>query len=216
MSERPDFPEVPFPLLPEGPGADRWSVEGGALTLESGPRTDLFVDPAGPPGGGDSGVGDGRVLPDAPRLVGVPPEGDFQLAARVTVDFRSTFDAGVLLVHAGERTWAKLCFEYTPQGRPSVVSVVTRGESDDANAFEVAENRILLRVTRHGSAYAFHASEDGKWWRLVRYFGLGENAGDGPVRIGFLSQSPTGEGCTAVFDGVRFAAEAPEDLRDGS
>ena len=42
---------------------------------------------------------------------------DFRLSARVTVDFRATFDAGVLLLWLDEAHWAKLCFEYTPDGR---------------------------------------------------------------------------------------------------
>jgi len=35
------------------------------------------------------------------------------------------------------------------------------------------------------------------WWRLLRYFTLGEASG---ARAGFLAQSPQGPGCTAVVD----------------
>ena len=48
--------------------------------------------------------------------------------------------------------------------------------------------------------WAFHASTDGTWWRLLRYFTLGLEL----VRVGFLAQSPTGEGCAATFDHVTF------------
>ena len=79
---------------------------------------------------------------------------------------------------------------------------------------------LWLRITRTGQAWAFHASTDGQWWRLLRYFSLGEaDAGTGPaqpVRVGFLAQSPTGEGCTAAFDGIELKAGAPGNLRDGS
>src|SRR6266568_3827676 len=92
----------------------------GALTLISAPLTDLFIDPAGT-----------GSLPDAGRLLGTPPAGDFTMRARVTVDFTSTYDAGVLLVYAADRRWAKLCFELSPQGRPTAVTVVTRESSDD-------------------------------------------------------------------------------------
>jgi uncharacterized protein len=95
---------------------------------------------------------------------------------------------------------------------PTAVSVVTRGTSDDCNSFEVAGDTLWLRITRSGSAWAFHASVDGAWWRLLRYFTLG----DGLVRVGFLAQSPTGDGCTASFDQIRFAPGAPSNLRDGS
>jgi hypothetical protein len=90
--------------------------------------------------------------------------------------------------------------------------VVTRGTSDDCNSFEVDGNTLWLRITRSGAAWAFHASSDGAWWRLLRYFSLGKDL----VRVGFLAQSPTGAGCAATFDQIRFRAGAPENLRDGT
>ena len=90
------------------------------------------------------------------------------------------YDAGVLLLYAAERDWAKLCFEYSPQLRPTAVTVVTRGTSDDCNSFEVDGNTLWLRITRSGAAWAFHASSDGAWWRLLRYFSLGKDL----VRVG--------------------------------
>ncbi len=119
----------------------------------------------------------------------------------------------MLLLHAGERHWAKLCLELSPQRLPTAVTVVTRETSDDCNSFEVAGAALWLRITRTGRAWAFHASADGDWWRLLRYFSLGE---DGPVRIGFLAQSPAGQGCTASFEQIALRAGAPADVRDGS
>jgi regulation of enolase protein 1 (concanavalin A-like superfamily) len=149
--------------------------------------------------------------------VGVPPEGDFGLAARVRVEFASAFDAGVLLVYAADDRWAKLCFECSPRKTATAVTVVTRGTSDDANAFEVSGDTLWLRITRSGGAWAFHASTDGQEWRLLRYFTLRESGTNpGPTSVGFLAQSPTGQGCTAVFDEVTFTSSAPGDMRDGS
>ena len=195
---------LPFPLAPDGPAPETWQYADGVITANAPSRSDLFIDPAGK-----------HPVSDAPRLLGTP-EGDFQLVARVTVHFAATFDAGVLVVYADQQNWAKLCFEYTPQGRPSVVTVVTRGDSDDANAFELSENTVWLRISRIDGIFAFHASTDGKWWRLVRYFGLSRRSRDEAVRVGFLAQSPTGEGCTITYDSIEFRAEAPADLRDGS
>ena len=93
------------------------------------------------------------------------------------------------------------------------VTVVTRGTSDDSNAFVVEDGDALwLRISRAGSAWAFHASTDGTWWQLLRYFTLGLEL----VRVGFLAQSPTGAGCAATFDHITFRPGAPENLRDGS
>src|SRR3954449_3374060 len=196
------LPGLPFALEPEGSPPPRCRITNGeTLTLTAAGRTDMFADPAG-----------ADQLPDAGRFVGLPPGGDFTLAARVRVEFASTFDAGVLLVYAAERQWAKLCFEYSPQHRPTAVTVVTRQTSDDCNSFEVGGHTLWLRPTRAGAAWAFHASTDGAWWRLLRYFPLGKTL----VRAGFMAQSPTGEGCAATFDNITFRSWAPADLRDGS
>lgn len=198
------IPGLPFPLLPDGPAPETWHSAEGVITADAPARSDMFIDPAGR-----------HPLSDAPRLLGAP-EGDFQLTARVSVDFHSAFDAGVLIVYVDEKYWAKLCFEYTPQKKPSVVTVVTRAESDDANAFELSENTIWLRLSREGETFAFHASTDRTWWRLVRYFALTGSPADLPVRIGFEVQAPTGEGCRVRFDEIEFRPAALTDVRDGS
>ncbi len=195
-------PWLPFPLRAQGGPACRYQVLAGALELTSAPGTDLFIDPAGA----------GRP-PEAGRLTGTPPPGDFTLSAQVSVGFGSTYDAGVLLVYADERRWAKLCLELSPQLVPTAVTVVTRDTSDDCNSFEVPGDTLWLRICRAGQAWAFHASTDGSWWRLLRYFSLGNQA---PASVGFLAQSPTGPGCTASFGAITFRPGAPADLRDGS
>lgn len=196
-------PGVPFPFVPSGSPACQATVAGGVLTLTSGPKSDLFIDPAG-----DEGA-----RPDAGRWTGLPGENDFTFSARVTVGFGGTFDAGVLLLYLSERRWAKLCYEFSPQRKPTAVTVVTHGTSDDSNSFETAGGPLWLRITRSGRAWAFHASTSGSYWQLLRYFSLGEASG---ARVGFLAQSPMGNGCTAVFDSIAFRPGAPADLRDGS
>jgi uncharacterized protein len=188
------------------PSPLRWlnapeSTSSGAdtLTIAAGPRTDFFVDPDG-----------GAVLANAPAVVGAV-EGDFVLSARVSVAFASTFDAGALFVWGGERRWAKLAFELSPQQEPMIVSVVTRDRSDDCNSTVVAGDSVALRIGRIGAALAFHASADGGRWDLVRHFHLPD-----ATEIGFVAQSPTGEGCEATFSEIRFEQRALLDLRDGS
>ena len=200
------LPSLPFPLEPAGSPPPGCRVLHGALILSAAAGTDLFVDPAGT---------DPGQVPDAGRFAGWPPAGDFTLAAQVRVEFGRMFDAGGLLLHARERHWAKLCFEYSPQLRPTAVTVVTKDVSDDCNSFEVDGDTLWLRITRSGAAWAFHASADGSWWRLLRHFALGGDPAE-LVRVGFLAQSPTGEGCTATFDHISFQPGAPENLRDGS
>lgn len=195
------LPDVPFALRWQV-APERWQVEDdGALTITAAARTDLFVDPGEP-----------ASTLNAPRLAG-RPLGDFQLIARVRAGLAATFDAGALLLYAHERAWAKLALERAPGGEPTVVSVVTHGLSDDANAFTVDGDTIWLRVSRTGPSYAFHASSDGLRWRFVRHFALDAA---GRMSAGFLAQSPTGDGCSTRFGPVRFVSSGVADLRDGS
>jgi regulation of enolase protein 1 (concanavalin A-like superfamily) len=201
------LPVLPFDLHWAVP-AEHWepvvSAAAGevGLLIEAGPQTDLFVSPEGDP-----------PTLNAPRLIGVP-DPHFQLSALVDAEFAAAFDAGVLLLWATESVWAKLCFEYSPAGQPMVVSVVTRGHSDDANSFDVIGSSIWLRIssTSHG-AYAFHAAPDGVHWQFIRHFAL--DPGDHVVQVGFEAQSPTGEGCRASFSQLRYLAEPLDDLRSG-
>jgi regulation of enolase protein 1 (concanavalin A-like superfamily) len=170
------------------------------LTLEAGRRTDLFRDPQG---------AEPRL--EAPFRLVDTPDGDWQLSARVQADLRATFDAGALILWSDEETWAKLAFERSPQGEGLVVSVVTRGLSDDCNSTVVDGDTVWLRISRVGAAaYAFHASADGERWDFVRHFAL-----DGEPQPGFLAQSPTGEGCAATFSAIRLQRGRLRDLRSG-
>ncbi|WP_121191456.1 DUF1349 domain-containing protein [Motilibacter peucedani] len=208
MTDAFQLPELPFATTASHP--EVWSRDAGtqSLTGQALPHSDFYVNP-----GGDD-AGDAASMGNAATLLGTPPEGDFQLSARVTVDFRSQYDAGVLMVWGHETEWAKLCFEFSPAGDPMVVSVVTQGVSDDANAFVVPGRTVGLRISRTGRVYAFHAATDGSTWQLVRVFRLGD--GSPGHRVGFEVQSPTGEGCAVRFEQVSFRQERLADLRDGS
>jgi len=195
------------PFKASQPGVFRRNDRGDVIAMAP-PRTDLYIDPAR-----DISDATAPVL-SAPTMLGSPPAGDFQLSARVTVDFAATYDAGVLLGWADDRNWAKLCFEYAPAGEPMVVSVVTRGVSDDANAFTLGERSVRLRISRIDRVYAFHASTDATVWQLIRVFTLDDDVE--LHRVGFEAQSPIGEGCAVTFDEIRFTDDRLTDPRDGS
>jgi regulation of enolase protein 1 (concanavalin A-like superfamily) len=202
-----NVPGVPFAFSPSSSEA-AWTVTGGTVTGTADPHSDIFIDP---------GTGDqlnAESMLNAATLLGMPPDGDFQFSARVTVDFRSTYDAGVLLLWVDERHWGKLCFEFSPDGEPMIVSVIARGVADDANAFVVDGRTVWLRVSRIDQAIAYHASLDGTTWRMVRFFTIDGAAT--AATIGFEAQSPTGDGCAVTFDDIRFTRERLADLRDGS
>ncbi len=91
-----------------------WGEDNLAVT--AGGKADWFIDPAL-----------GSVTYNAPAALFTPPDASFLLRAKASVSFVSAFDAGVLLAAVREDLWAKVCFEYSPQGKPMVVSGVTRG-----------------------------------------------------------------------------------------
>jgi regulation of enolase protein 1 (concanavalin A-like superfamily) len=179
-----------------------WQVgPADTLTITAGPTTDWFTDPAGT-----------AVTDTAPRALFVPPDAEFRLSAKVRVAGAAAFDAGVLVVEAQHDLWAKLCLEWSPQGHPTIVTVVTRGVSDDCNGATLDAPEVYLRVARQGATFAFHYSHDGRWWQLVRYFTLGPLA---RVQLGLSAQSPTGSQCTAVFSEIEYQPAGLEDLRGG-
>jgi len=146
---------------------------------------------------------DGARRENSPRLVFQPAD-DFVLSTRATVDFRTQWDAGVLVLYVNDDTWAKLCFEMTGEKHPAIVSVVTRGLSDDNNSIAITGKQVYLKIAKAGQAIFFYASEEGQNWKIIRTFSFGPDA---KVRAGFSSQSPVGEGCTTVFDQITYLAK---------
>jgi uncharacterized protein len=207
-----NVPGLPFTMSPSS--GDVWTIDeaNATVTAAAAAHSDIFIDP-GADSDSDSELNARSVL-NAATLLGVPPDGDFQLSARVSVNFASTFDAGVLLLWIDDRHWGKLCFEYSPDREPMIVSVVTRGVSDDANAFVVNGQTAWLRVSRIDHAFAYHASLDGKTWRMIRFFAIHDTSAT--ASIGFEAQSPTGDGCIVTFDDIHFTRERLQELRDGS
>lgn len=199
--------------LPTVPGVLRWKnqpldwriLPDNSLVITAGANTDWFVDPASTPAGH-------KAKDDAPAALFTAPDTTFSLSAKVNVDFAAPFDAGVLQVRASNLLWAKLCFEYSPQHQPMIVSVVTREVSDDCNSRPIDGREVYLRILRKVDIFAFHYSQDGRYWHLVRYFSLGPLD---EVQAGFSSQSPTGSSCRALFSEIHYRARAVKDIRSG-
>src|SRR5229473_2384841 len=83
-----------------------WNIDSkNVLTISSKLKTDWFVDPF-----------DGTVANSAPILL-FTPGSDYVLSARVTVKFASKWDAGALMVMGDDHHWAKLSFEFSPDGQ---------------------------------------------------------------------------------------------------
>jgi regulation of enolase protein 1 (concanavalin A-like superfamily) len=170
------------------------------VSISSGGSTDWFVDPESR-----------ETTFNAPALVR-RVQGDFSVSALIDVEFRATFDAGALVLYGDRQHWVKFALEFSPQGKGAVVSVVTRGESDESLSRVLDNSALSLRVSRVGRTVALHSSRDGVWWNLERYFRFNVDE----VDVGFLSQSPTGPGTTARFRNITVRASGVANFRDGS
>lgn len=193
-----------------------WSIDEQrqSLTGVAHPVSDIYIDPScNQP---DSGAAPRH---DAATLMASAPTGDFQLSSTVTVDFKETFDAGVLLLRASEQIWAKLCFEYSPDGEAMVVSVVNKGKtSDDANAFVVPSSTVGLRISRKANVYSFHAAVEKNRWIFIRAFSFDEvtQTTIDEMTLGFMAQSPNGAGCKVEFADISLTHTTLAHLRDGN
>jgi uncharacterized protein len=177
-----------------------WHVEQGSeLSIRSGKETDWFVDPF-----------DGAVHSTAPMLLFVPAD-DYILSAKVKVSFNTKWDAGALMVWADDHHWAKLSFELSPAKQPTMVTVVTRGLSDDCNSVAIAGSTVYLQIAKSGPAYVFYFSTDGMSWQVLRVFSLeGSKA-----RVGFESQSPAGDGTEVVFSEIHYSTRRITNIYNG-
>lgn len=185
----PSLDGIPSPLEWQNPPA-LWKIDNHqTLSITGGKQTDWFASP----------FGDER-RDNTPRLLFKPAE-DFVLSAKVTTDFKSQWDSGVLALYVNDSLWAKLCFEMTIEKHAAIVSVVTRDLSDDNTSIALPGTSVYLKIAKAGQAIFFYASQDGENWSIVRAFSLGKNP---DLRIGFSSQSPVGDGCTTVFSQIRY------------
>ena len=176
-----------------------WSFTEEGLVVQAEPQTDFFKDPAG------------TSVQHSAHFLYTLYEGDFTFMTKVEVEMLDDYDAAVMMIMIDDDHWAKLCYEFTYK-KPMIVSVVTKGVSDDCNSLVVPESGVYLRVTRFDDCFAFHYSHDGKWWEMVRYFTLDTGAA---VKVGVVAQSPTGNGCTVTFKDLHISPTPIRDIRSG-
>jgi uncharacterized protein len=177
----------------------RWSFDAGGLRVVPAPKTDFFR-----PWGGEP--------VDSACLLYSMVSGDFTAVAEARAELAGFGDAAALTVRASPELWAKLCIERSPVGEVSVVSVVTRGASDDANNELLDRPSGLLRITRKGEVFGMHFSSDGRRWRFVRTFGVQMPR---EVMVGVHVQAPFGGGAEARFSRFELSAVPVADFRSG-
>ena len=178
-----------------------YSLGEGILNVVAEKGTDFFNNPE-----------DGSVTATAPFLCR-EMDGNFVATAVVRPDFSSQWNAVSLMMMMDTQHWIKFAFENSDATGNSIVTVVTRDVSDDANGVVLHHtDTVWLRMIRKGDIYSMLWSLDGAEYKMAR---LAKMPSAGTVKIGVEAQSPVGE--SAAHDILHFEVEerTVADLRKG-
>lgn len=173
-----------------------FSIGKSAITISSGEKTDMFRDP--------------NVTyntDNAPKLL-FEADSNFVITAAVEHAFLSKWDGGALVLKADSLNWVKCCFEKDYTGARRIVTVVTKGISDDCNSVEINNNKVYFKIAKADNVITLYYSLTGAKWFLVRHFTF-DTANN--LKVGFLSQSPTGKDCKVTFSEIKYAAKKIKD-----
>jgi uncharacterized protein len=189
---------IPYNLYWENHAIDFSSTEN-SIFITAGAQTDMYRAP-------DNSYN----INSAPQLL-FNADDNFVLTASIEHGFNSKWDAGAIVIKSDSLNYVKYCFEKDYTGANRVVSVVTRGVSDDCNSVEVKSNRIFYKAAKSGNLVLLYYSEDGTKWYLVRASLMGFK---GTVKAGFLAQSPTGEKNKVTFSNIKYEVKKISDPFD--
>ncbi|MBW4081183.1 DUF1349 domain-containing protein [Paenibacillus sp. S150] len=174
-----------------------WQLENGVLKMTATQAEDFFNDPQN-----ESKV---ATAPFAYTELA----GNFAVQVQVGVEMKAQCDSICLMMFDTEANWAKICFEHM-NTEPSIVTVITRERSDDCISGRVAAQEPYLRLSRYDNVFAFHSSENGADWSVVRYF---RQEMPETVKVGLVVQSPSGPECTGSFRSFRVLKNRERDVR---
>lgn len=139
--------------------------------------------------------------------------GDFVATALLKPDFSSMWNAAALMVYIDNNNWIKFAFENSDATGPSIVSVVTKEVSDDANGVVLNDqNQVWLRLIRKENIYSMLWSLDGKVYKMARLTSL--PAVDS-VKIGIEFQCPVGPSASHEIAYFGIEERTVKDLRKG-
>ncbi len=181
--------------------AEEYNIEDGSLTITAPGQSDFFINPV-----------DGQMSNSAPVLY-LPVWGDFVATTKVVPDLSEIWNATALMVFIDDTHWIKFAFENSDATGPSIVSVTTRGSSDDANGVVLAGRpEVWLKLIRKGNNYAMHWSADGQEYKMARLSAMPEAD---TVKLGLEAQCPAGDGAIHRFEYFSLEKKSVNDLRTG-
>ena len=179
---------------------DTFRISDSILSVSVVKETDYFNNPE-----------DSTIVATAPLLY-KDVSGDFMAKALVQPDFSSQWNAVSLMVHIDDENWIKFAFENSDATGPSVVTVVTKGRSDDANGAVLNDqDQLWLAIARKGNNYAMHWSTDNEKYNMARLTSLPPRD---EVKIGIEMQSPVGDNATHRILSFEILPMTVNNMRD--
>lgn len=136
----------------------------------------------------------------------------FTFIAKVFPSFVSIYDAGALFIYVDEVNWQKFAYEMDEGKNTRIVSVRTKGTSDDNNHSIIIQEGVYLKISSDTKQIGLYYSLDKEIWNLAR---LSQNDFPPRIYVGLSSQSPTGEGSRTVFKDITLTDIPIKDFRMG-
>ena len=195
-------------LTNENPGNFKWlnepksfNIENGSINVLAEKGTDFFNNPE-----------DSTLTSTAPFLY-QEVSGDFVATTLVRPDFSSMWNAVALMVHIDDNSWIKFAFENSDATGRSIVSVVTKGVSDDANGAILNDKDVIwLKLIRKANIYSMFWSLDGVDYKMSRLTSM--PVAD-TIKVGLEFQSPVGKPAEHEVDYFQIKHTTVQDLRKG-
>ena len=178
-----------------------YDMVDNTISIKAMKGTDYFNNPE-----------DGSITATAPFYY-QQVEGDFVATALVEPDFGAMWNACALMVHIDSSHWIKFAFENSDATGKSIVTVVTREVSDDANGVLLSDHKkVWLKMVRKGDNYAMHWSIDGEGYKMARLSSLPSPP---IVKVGLEAQSPVGDLANHQWLYFNIEKKTVKDLRKG-
>ncbi len=176
------------------------------LEFRCGEKRDFFCDPNG-------GILSNRTAPLL--LTKVDNAKSFTFISKVSPQFteKDTYNAGDLFVFVNDTVWQKFAFEQDERGRRRIVTVRTRGTSDDNNHDEITDTSVYLKISSDTRTIASYYSTDKERWQLARLY---KNDYPRELWVGICNQCPQGKGSVSLFEDISLEQNSVSDFRLGN
>lgn len=139
----------------------------------------------------------------------------FTLTVKITPNFiqTGTYNAGVLYIYVNDSLYQKQCFEEYERGKHRLVTVRTKGTSDDNKNDIVKQGFVYMKISTDTKTVASYYSLDNQNWLMVRLY---KNDYSQTIWVGSSAQCPMDTGNPSNFEDIRPDQNSVSDFRMGN